>query len=279
MHVINRSYEVPADIARGLTNGTMSINGAVVQGTDGKIIRWLQVVNPDLAQQPQVQPIGGMPLGAEIGVANIVVQMATTAVIMHKLGKIDAKLDKLLSIANDLMRKVDTIEWNQWLEVTKHYQRAIESYNDGDLSQAMRDFRILRSDVWHFLSGNDPVHLMANYHIPSLCLQVLCLAEPYEEKAAIDAGVGDVGKVPTRYIQLVQDVIAYLDLSAKYTSQLPTSQLLAAMRNHVDHLQPAIDQMPQLELYYEARQCVLEAVVDRKLELPEEGAICIEMVR
>ncbi|WP_299315549.1 hypothetical protein, partial [uncultured Halomonas sp.] len=105
-------FEVPAEIAKGLADGTLERIGGVVRRVgDKKIVVWLTEAGEDLAKGNKIPSILTSPqvlMGMQV--ANLAVNVAGFAIIYHKLQQVERQLNgidsKLVILAGD----------QQWLD-------------------------------------------------------------------------------------------------------------------------------------------------------------------
>lgn len=100
-------FEVSAEIAKGLADGSLERIGGVVRRVgDKKIVVWLTETGEDLAKEnklPSILTSPQMLMGMQV--ANLAVNVAGFALIYHKLQQVERQLNgidkKLVSLASD----------------------------------------------------------------------------------------------------------------------------------------------------------------------------------
>lgn len=100
-------FEVSAEIAKGLADGSLERIGGVVRRVgDKKIVVWLTETGKDLSKENRIPSILSSPqMLMGVQVANLAVNVAGFALIYHKLQQVERQLNgidkKLVSLAGD----------------------------------------------------------------------------------------------------------------------------------------------------------------------------------
>ena len=238
---------IPNMYRRGLSTGIFELKGNVLRyAGNKKIIAWLEVVNPGkVTEEVKIkEPTGGLDVQklANLNIAQMGIQIVSTAMIMRKLGKIQRVVESIDSKMNEALRKLDTIERNQVLNFTKYFMRGFTALEEEQYEEATKCFRAFRSDVRHYFLSQDPVHLLAHYDdFVAPIGKAVAMTAVLESRAYAEMGSSKYHDAAKKSYELLEEMVRHLSIKEQLRSRIPGIEDMQAMTGYADN-------MPELNL-------------------------------
>lgn len=249
MDLLQVLFEIPQEIERGLTLGTLKrVGGVIVDADSNKIRCWLQEGLPR-QHDTFINPMPNEDIFNALLCGNIIqagVTLAAAAIVVNEVKKVQKQLDEINKKLDEMMSNLEQIEYNQFINFTKHYTRGITNFRESYFDEALKNFREFRSDIEHFLLRSDPVYLLANFYLVEQSLIHIYTALEYEMLAASKIDNVNPSQIMGNYIELIEKIFNHLNIRASLVRRLPNQMerlALLTINNKLSNADVLISQM------------------------------------
>ncbi len=276
MPIVNMDLFVSDALQKAIDAGIVELRGGVARYAHGRksVVEWLRPVETvQRDPEPEPQKFGLSDINTDnikeladiknLNLVQIGLQVVSTALIMHKLNQIQCEISAINSNILEALRSLDTIEYNQFLDFSKHVTRGIDRFSCDDFEEALRNFQNFRSDISHYLFGQKPVRLLAHFDIVASAWKYICIAEQYEVNAAMALG-RDAGKIVDQYLELLSRILHFLDIREDFKKTFPNLEAQVAMKNAGKYLKPSIENFLELEDSYKLQKLCIDTYCEHK---------------
>lgn len=281
--VLQVLFKVPDEIDAGLRSGLFERIGGVVRYADNKrIYAWLQE-NPFTINNTDeiINPIPNDGIITDKILHGNIIQASTTlmstAIIVNEIRKVSEKIDRINCVLDKMMDKIEEVERNQFIDITKNYARGIVNFKESFFNDASVCFRMFRSDICHFLLNKRPAYLLSNFYLIEQSLLYIYTSFEYELMSAIKISTEYSLQIIDRYVEIIEKIFNYLDIKKSLRGRFPNSMERLAILNINKRIQCQDKLLPQLVECLQVKQQAIKCINDNKQELTCGGYIYMPM--